>query len=150
MATYSFLNVHAAITGPGGSFPLGSGVGAAEEGISFEMAEEKNTMTVGADGEGMHSMHAGKAAKITVRLLKTSPVNGQLSQMYDIQSQSSAVWGQNVITINDSARGDVIALRQAAFVKLPNVNYAKEGGVIEWEFQGIKADALLGSGQPEA
>lgn len=32
-------------------------------------------MTVGADGEVMHSLHAGKSGTITVTLLKTSPVN---------------------------------------------------------------------------
>jgi hypothetical protein len=37
MATYSLpQDVHASITGPGGSFQLGSGAGAAEEGISFD------------------------------------------------------------------------------------------------------------------
>jgi hypothetical protein len=36
------------------------------------MTEAKNTMTVGADGEVMHSLHAGKSGTITVTLLKTS------------------------------------------------------------------------------
>ena len=38
MATYSFLDVAATITGVGGSFSLGSGAGAAAEGPSYEMA----------------------------------------------------------------------------------------------------------------
>lgn len=150
MATYSFLNVHASVTGPGGSFQLGSGAGAAEEGISFEMKEEKNTMTIGADGAGMHSLHAGNACKVTVRLLKTSPVNAQLSQLYNSQRQSSALWGQNVFTLNDSARGDVVAAKQAAFVKHPNLTYAKDGNTVEWEFDAIYGDVLLGTGQPDA
>lgn len=49
-------------------------------------------MTVGADGEVMHSLHAGKSGTITVTLLKTSPVNKKLSLMYNAQSQSSATW----------------------------------------------------------
>jgi hypothetical protein len=54
------------------------------------MTEAKNTMTVGADGEVMHSLHGGKSGTITVTLLKTSPVNKKLSLMYNAQSQSSA------------------------------------------------------------
>jgi hypothetical protein len=45
------------------------------------MTEAKNTMTVGADGEVMHSLHAGKSGTITVTLLKTSPVNKKLSDV---------------------------------------------------------------------
>lgn len=55
MGAYSFADVTASIDGPGGNFALTGG--AAEEGIKVEMAEDKNTMTAGADGEVMHSLH---------------------------------------------------------------------------------------------
>ena len=146
MSTYSFLDVNASISGPGGSFRLGSGTGAAEEGITVAMTEEKNTMTVGADGKVMHSLHAGKSGKVTVRLLKTSPVNAQLSQLYQLQAQSSAVWGVNTMTVNDVARGDVVSCRDVAFAKHPDLVYAKDGNVNEWEFMAGYIDQLLGSG----
>ena len=50
MATYSFLNVAASITGPGGSFQMGSGAGSAEEGIEITHSD-KNVQTIGADGK---------------------------------------------------------------------------------------------------
>lgn len=150
MSTYSFLDVQASITGPGGSFQIGSGAGAAEEGITVADTEDRNTMTIGADGEGMHSLHAGKSGSVTVRLLKTSPVNAQLEALFNSQSQSSAAWGQNVITINDIARGDVITCRQVAFTKRPDLVYAKAGNANEWTFSAIKIDRVLGSGSPEA
>ena len=58
MATYSFLDVTAAIQGPGGSINLAAGAGSAEEGITIEAMEDKNIMTIGADGAGMHSLVA--------------------------------------------------------------------------------------------
>ena len=146
--TYSFTDVHASISGPGGSFSLGSGVGNAEEGITIDMIEDKNTMTVGADGSGMHSLHASKAARATVRLLKTSPANAQLSALYNYQAQSSFLWGQNLITISDMARGDQITLRDSAFAKQAPVAYAKDGGFMEWAFEVITRDDLLGTGAP--
>lgn len=148
--TYSFTDVHASISGPFGSFSLGSGVGNAEEGISIDMVEDKNTMTIGADGSGMHSLHANKSAKITIRLLKTSPANKQLNQLYVQQSQSAAFWGQNLITVSDIARGDQITLRDAAFTKHAPTNYAKDGGISEWVFDAITRDDLLGQGSPTA
>ena len=70
MSTYSFLDFSASIVGPGGAFDLGYGSGNAEEGVTVAMLEAKNTMTIGADGTPMHSLHAGKSGTITVTLLK--------------------------------------------------------------------------------
>lgn len=144
---YSFLNVVATIAGPGGVINLGAGAANSEEGIVIEAIEDKNVMTIGADGNGQHSLVASDACKVTVKLLKTSPTNAALMDMYDLQSASSALWGQNVITIVDSARGDLTAVQSAAFNKKPTLTYAKEAGMNEWVFDAIKANTVLGSGQ---
>lgn len=146
MATYSFLNVNATIAGPGGIVNLAAGAAAAEEGITIEASEDKNIMTIGADGRGQHSLVASDAAKVTVRLLKTSPVNALLMIMYDLQSASSSLWGINVFTIVDSGRNDYTVIQQAAFNKKPTITYAKEGGMMEWVFDGISANTILGAG----
>lgn len=144
MATYSFLDVAAAIVGPGGAFSLGADAATAEEGITIEMAEDQNTMTVGADGSVMHSLHAGRSGTLTVRLLKTSPVNAQLNAMFEVQRVSSALHGRNVITVRDTARGDVVTCQQVAFARKPALNYAKDGGTNEWTFHCGRVDQLLG------
>lgn len=148
MATYSFLNCQAAIVGPGGAFNIGSGAGIADEGLVVTMAGEKDTMVTGADGSVMHTLNAEKSGTMTLRLLKTSPTNAQLSLMYNFQTISSALHGLNVVTIRDSARGDVITCRQVAFKKQPAVSFTKAGAVLEWEFNAGIVDQLLGSGSP--
>jgi len=107
-------------------------------------------MTIGADGAGMHSLVANEASSVTIRLLKTSPVNKQLQEMYNQQTKSSANHGKNTITVRDAVRGDNITLTEVAFKKRPTVTYAKEGGLMEWTFDAIKTTAVLGSGTPEA
>ncbi len=149
MASYSFLDISAAIAGPGGNFSLGSDAGAAEEGISIAMTNEKNTMTVGADGSVMHSLHGSRSGTLTVRLLKTSPVNARLAELYAVQSQSSILHGRNVITIRDVARGDSIACHDCAFAKFPDTKFAKDGGTMDWVFHAGRIDQHLGSGWPE-
>lgn len=94
------------------------------------MGGNKNTMTIGADGEVMHSLHADKSGTITVTLLKTSPVNKKLSLAYNAQSQSSATRGNNVIVIRNTASGDISTARSCAFQKQPDFNNAKEGGTV--------------------
>ncbi|MGP1948621.1 DUF3277 family protein [Citrobacter freundii] len=144
MATYSFLDVTASLTGPTGVIDLGQGSANSEEGITQTMGGNKNTMTIGADGEVMHSLHADKSGTITVTLLKTSPVNKKLSLAYNAQSQSSATWGNNVIVIRNTASGDISTARSCAFQKQPDFNNAKEGGTVVWVFDCGKIDQLLG------
>ncbi|MBG6243111.1 MAG: DUF3277 family protein [Candidatus Symbiopectobacterium sp. Dall1.0] len=144
MATYSFGDVSASLTGPSGVIDLGCGSANAEEGISVAMAGARSTMTLGADGEVMHSLHADKSGTITVTLLKTSPVNKKLSLAYNAQSLSSALWGNNVIVVRNSVSGDIATARSCAFQKQPDFNNAKEGGTVSWVFDCGKIDQLLG------
>jgi hypothetical protein len=144
---YSFLNVVATIAGPGGVLNLASGAAVAEEGITIEAVEDKNVMTIGADGKGQHSLIASDACTVTVRLLKTSPLNAGLMIMFDLQGANSALWGQNVFTIADTARLDAIVVQAAAFKKRPTITYAKEGGMMEWTFDGISVTEILGANQ---
>ncbi len=143
---YSFLDTNATIAGPGGFFNMAAGAAAAEEGISIEPAEDKNVMTIGADGQGQHSLIASDACLITVRLLKTSLINGNLMLMYDLQSASSSLWGQNIITVVNTGLNDYSVFQACAFKKRPALTYAKEAGIIEWQFDAIKGNSLLGKG----
>ena len=144
MATYGFIDVSATLTGPTGNIELGYGSATSDEGISVTMSGAKNTMTTGADGEGMHSLHADKSGTITVTLLKTSPTNKKLNLAYNAQSQSSALWGNNVIVIRNRASGDMITARGCAFQKQPDNANAKTGNTMAWVFDCIKIDQILG------
>lgn len=145
-STYSFLDVQAALTGPGGAISLGAGAGAADEGISVEFAADTDSMQIGADGTGGHSLIADKSGRITVRLLKTSPVNQQLSAMFAFQRTGSSTHGQNTLVITDVGRGDLVSARQVAFARAPNLSFSREAGMNEWIFNAIEIDMTLGGG----
>ena len=98
----------------------------------------------------MHSLHAGKGANLTVRLLKTSPTNAQLSAMYGLDTVLSQSHGLNTISIRDMARNDVIVCQQCAFAKFPDMTYAKEGGEMVWGFHAGIVDFKLGTGAAAA
>lgn len=146
---YSFGDVSAAFNGPSGSFPLGAGAGAAEEGITIEPTNDSNTMTIGADGTGMHSQSLDTSATVTVRLLKTSPVNALLMNAYNAQRGNSGVYGRNNIALRSVYQGDLVNCRGVAFARVPTLTYAKEGGTNEWVFHSAETQMVLGSGQPE-
>lgn len=148
MSAYSFLDVSVVIDGPGGNFSIKEGT--ADEGISIDPTGDQSTMTEGADGSVMHSLAAGSAVTVTMRLLKTSKVNAQLMQMFKHQTASAARHGQNVITVRDAVRGDTAIVSEAAFKRMPPNVWKKEGNIIEWVFDGGKTDPTMGTGTPEA
>ncbi|MDR1020507.1 MAG: DUF3277 family protein [Synergistaceae bacterium] len=144
MPAYSFLDVVASFSGPGGNIDLkGSN---SEEGITIEQTGDKNIMTVGADGAVMHSLRGDNSGTVTVRLLKTSPINAQLEQIYNSQKGSASTWGQNTISVKDMWLGDDITCSECAFAKEPSSTFATEGGTVEWAFHSGKIDRVLGSG----
>lgn len=144
MSTYSFMSVVASLAGPTGVINLGYGAAVSEEGIEIAAAGDKNTMLVGADGEGMHSLHADKSGTVTVRLLKTSPQNAKLQAAYDAQTSNPSLHGQNVIVIANKNSGDMTTCRECAFTRKPPINYKKDGDLVEWVFDSIKIDTVLG------
>jgi hypothetical protein len=145
--TYSFKDVQATLSGPGGIISLGNGAGVAEEGISCEQIEDKTSWQIGADGSVAFSLHAAEVFRITVRLLKTSPTNQQLSQMYTVQKTSSLFWGQNTLVVTENITGDQYNGSQVAIVKFPANTYAKEARTVEWEFIcGFMTQILGGAG----
>lgn len=144
--TYSFLDTFATISGPGGSINLGAGSAVADEGITVNAREDIDTLTIGCDGQGMHSLHADKSGELTVRLLKTSPVNSLLAQMYAMQTAASKTHGQNTFTLRNPSTGDSLTAAGCAFKKAPDLSYAKDGGLVEWGFNAVSVDRTLGNG----
>jgi hypothetical protein len=144
--TYSFLDVVCTISGPGGSFNLAEG-GVANEGITIE-TNERVTTVWGADGEYMHSLHAARGGRVTIRVHRTGKANSDLSRMFNFDSASSATLGQGIITIRDVARGDNWTIQGAAILKLPTNTYGTEGGTVEWTFVAGQIDGVFGTGSP--
>lgn len=150
MPSYSFRNVLAAIDGPGGAFPLSGGVGNAKEGITIAATTDENVMTKGADDFTQHSMIEDSSATVTIRLLKSSPVNALLMGLRNSQKLAgSVVWGQNKIVVTDRARGDLHVLTEVAFKKVPDLEYGAEAAPVEWTFDAGHWQPLLGVGTPE-
>jgi len=142
---YSFLDVQASIKGPGGTFDIASG-GVSDESIRIAMSADKNTMTIGANGDGMHSLKASSASRVTISLLKTATGNAQMNEMYRYQAVSSAYWGQNVLTITNPISGDSITCTGGAFIKQTDVGYSAEGALNVWAFDFIATSEILGNG----
>lgn len=145
MSTYSFLDTVASITGPGGGAVLGTGAQSAEEGITITPNADINTLTVGADGASMNSLRANYSGTITVRLLKTSPINSVLMMMANYQRSSSTLHGRNVINVVNTGLGDDTTATAVAFKRIPDLTYAVEGGLVEWQFDAGKILPTLGA-----
>lgn len=145
MSTYSFMDTQCALTSADASIDVGYGAGVAKEGISFAMANDKNNMIIGADGEGMHSLRADNSGQVSIRLLKTSPTNAKLMNLYKIQKASTKKWGKNTFTMNHTGSGDNHTASGCAFKKVPDYVNAEDGSTVEWVFDAIKMDMNYGT-----
>jgi len=146
-SSYSFRDISASISGPGGTLQLASGIGTADEGISFEKAEDRNTMTPCADGYVMHSLHAARAGLVRVRLLKTSVTNGLMMDLFKATGTTARTWGAHVISLEDRVRGEKVVASRVAFSGEPALMYGKQGNVHEWTFHAGHIESSLGKGQ---
>lgn len=144
MATYSLIDVQATFSGPGISIPIGNGAGLAEEGISIEQVDNVGHMVIGGDGTPMQVLQATKGARVTLHLLKTSPINSALMAAVQLQRSSGALWGQNTISLTETATGDEFSGAQVAFEKVPRIDYDKPGKMIDWTFLVGISDWILG------
>ncbi len=140
---YSFLGTSFSIIGPGVSLIV---TGAAREGYTVAMDNDKSSFQSGADGSGMHSLMASQAGKITIRALKTSAINRAMNTLYRYQTGSPALHGQNVFSIKHNFTGDTISAAGGAIVKHSNIGYDTEGPANEWVFQFTYIDIVLGDG----
>lgn len=148
MSAYSFLNVQASIVGPNINAQIGSSAGSAKEGISVTFDEAKGTVTTGADGAIMSSLHASMTGTIVIRLLKTSALNAVLNQAFNFQRQTAGNWAQNTIRVVDKIRGDVASGAQMQFDKHPDNAWSEDGNILAWEFKGVVRETL-GVGLPD-
>jgi hypothetical protein len=145
--TYSFPDITLSLYIPKvGDIYLGAGTGHTEGGLTIAMTEDKNTMTVGADGQVMHSLHAGVSGMVTIRLLKTATANGTISDAYHKTTVDGASHGQAKISMWDVSRadGDFIDCTQVAFAKYADLTYGKEGGEMVWTFHCGQIKQRLG------
>ncbi|MDR3488813.1 MAG: DUF3277 family protein [Bradyrhizobium sp.] len=140
---YSFQDVQCSVTGPNIAVSV---TGTADEGYSVEQEGDKSTLTMGANGDGMDSLHAKQNGTFMARLLKTSTLNRAFCNAYNYQTASAANHGQNTIVIDDPVRGDTLTMLGCAFKKFPNISYAIEGGTQDWAFTCKRIEYGLGDG----
>lgn len=143
--TYSFIDYNATLVGPGGAIDLGYGSANAKEGITITRTQDRNSMTIGADGSAMHSLRADRSGSVTIRLLKTSDRNAQLQTLFNAQSISSSLWGKNLISISHKILNDKVVCSACAFLRDSDVTYAEDGDIVEWTFQCGQIDIIRGS-----
>lgn len=143
--TYSFIDVQASLVSPSVGFDIGS-AGVSDDAIRVANVGPKTTMTIGADGDGMHNLFASNAARCEISFIKDGPGNALMSALYNFQGASSANTGNIQIEINNNVTGDSISLTGGAIEKQPDISYTREGAAVVWSLNFISRRDVLGNG----
>src|SRR5215469_9683205 len=135
------------ISGPSGSATVGGdGTGSAEEGFSIVFEEDRDIMTQGADGSVMHSLTAAKRGRVELHLLKTSPINAALSQIFASDSANGSLnWAKNTMSARNAISGDTYQITGVAIRKFADNNYQTRGNILTWVFNASVIDPALGA-----
>lgn len=143
---YSFQDVTASVSGPGGAFSLSDG-GIANEGITI-VPDERVSKQEGAAGDWMFTLRASKGGRVSIRVMKNGILNSYLSRLYNFDTTSSANVGKNTISVRNPVTGDSWTLIGVAFTKMPAATYGTEGPMLEWEGLVGIVDGVIGDGSP--
>lgn len=144
LIAYSFVDVSATFSCPGGIVRLGNGAAVADEGISVEKAEDYNTMIVGTEGDILQCRHSGTHGTIRIRLLKHSESNGQLMNI--MKSLKGSEWGIGNFSVRNRSNGDSVSAAEVAFTGPPALVFGKIAGMLEWLLHAGHIDPVLFEG----
>lgn len=110
--------------------------------ISFEMAEDAFTTSVGADGETVRVKSNNRLGTLTITLQQTSDSNSSLSAVATADQLSGT--GIVAVLIKEIG-GDTSIISGKGWVrKLPVAEYGKEVANREWILDLADVDAFIG------
>lgn len=130
-STYSFLDLAGAIAHPSlGSYVFtGEGVGE----INVEMAGDKTSHDVAADGSVMVSKIAGNNGNITIQIQQTSPVHKWMLAAYNyLLNATTKEWAQMACTLRNTTDGTSHIIKGMSFHKKAGLPYQAQGQKVSW------------------
>ena len=100
---------------------------------------------VGARGDVTRSKSSNRTARVTVRLMQTSPSNDLLSTIHNLDLSSPNGAGVFTLAIRDSATGrSVYAAVSAWIVKFPDTNFDATDTPREWVIETDRLESFIG------
>lgn len=113
--------------------------------ITVAQDSDAFNMVVGIRGDVARSKTSNKAAKITVRLMQTSPGNDILSTIHNLDQSAPNGAGVFTVGMRDSATGRAFWTGATAWiVKAPDVNMDAQDTPREWVIQVARLERFDG------
>lgn len=126
-----------------GAIPI-SELGGYDEGefLTIEENEDKFTLKVGTDGEGVRNRQNNNSALITIKVMQTSAANGLLSALHALDKASGA--GIVPFYCYDPSGTALHTAAKAWIKKGPPRSYSNEAQVREWVIETHDLKSLDG------
>ncbi len=126
MSVYSFTDCVLTLRHPSlGVLTLtGQGLGS----IAINMRNDRTAMDTAADGRVMTSKIKDRSATATLQLQQDSEANQTLLKWYNyLETAATIEWAQMTGTLSSPTTHEQIVMKEMAFQKLPDRNYAAQG-----------------------
>ncbi|QBH97295.1 DUF3277 family protein [Limnobaculum zhutongyuii] len=112
--------------------------------ISVKRAEELYTLKVGIDGGVARSRNANKSGTIEIKLLQTSKVNDELSDMFYVDNFGEDGSPVLPISITDGNGRTLCSAGQAWLKAVPEITFGKDIGERSWAFDCADLKVYIG------
>jgi hypothetical protein len=110
--------------------------------MTIEMEEDAFVTTVGADGFTVRSRNNNKTGRVTFRVLNSSPLNDQLSAIYNLDALTGA--GAGVFHFSELG-GTSTAVSPSAWIqRAPTMERGREEGETEWVLACENLEVFVG------
>lgn len=103
-----------------------------DDAVLIEDTTELGTEIVGADGSSLLSITADRSAKITLKLLASSPFNQFLQNKVDVMRSGTGLAGAMAVGVLDTSMGYSGGCTTAMVMKKPNIGYGANPTEREW------------------
>ena len=108
---------------------LATQLGDGDDAISVEPATEAATMRIGVGGSAVVSMQQDLSGTVRLRCLRTSPMNGHLQRLLNLQRQTGV---GHPLLVKDPRGAEVHACEQAFIMQQPQSQHGKNASDVEW------------------
>lgn len=110
--------------------------------IAVSRNEQGFTFQAGAGGEGVRTQNRNRSGTVTVTLLASSSSNDILSAI--AAADELAGTGVGALFLKELNGTTVVSAQNAWIQKRPDVQRAKEAGVVEWVFECEDLESFAG------
>lgn len=112
--------------------------------LSIAYNEEMYTLAVGVGNDSTRSKTNNRSAQLTITLMYNSPVNTELSALFNLDANSPGGAGVVPFFCRDNNGDTLLSAKNCWIMKMPDFELGRESGEVEWVLEAANLLTVVG------